>query len=248
MTYKVYLSTKAKPSSLPSVKKNSCIIVIEPEDYTDAQIKAIKAKGYTVIGYLSIGTISTERPFYKKYSQYKKKRLPDWPKEFYMDMTKAPWTNFLINRASSLKKRGFDGWWLDNLDVYEEYKSAATFSACWNLLKNIKKIGGYVMVNGGSEFFDNAMDKNKDLTKVVDGVTQEEVWSLIKDYSGKGKFGTQTKSQGSWYRKYMIRLLKFKVETYLLEYTRSATLKTKIKIWCKKYKMTGYYISGDVNL
>lgn len=248
MNYKVYLSTKISSSTLKSVKKNTCIIVVEPDDYTDAEIASIKKKGYKVLGYISIGTISTERSFYKIYSKYKKKRLPDWDKEYYMDMTKTQWTNFLISRAKKLKTRGFDGYWLDNLDVYEEYKSSKTFTACWNLLIEIKNIGGYVMVNGGSEFFDNAMDKKKDLSEIINGVTQEEVFSLINNYSGKGSFTTQKTNQSNWYKSYMKRLLTFKVQTFLLEYTRNATLKQKIIDYCKKYKMTGYYISNDVNL
>jgi hypothetical protein len=52
----------------------------------------------------------------------------------------------------------------------------------------------------------------------------------------------------SWYKSYMKRLLRHHLQTFLLEYTTSANLKTRIKNFCKTYKMTGYYISGDVNL
>lgn len=58
MTYKVYLTAKINPKTL---KKGSGIIVLEPEDYTIDQIKVIKAKGYKVLAYLSIGTIEKER-------------------------------------------------------------------------------------------------------------------------------------------------------------------------------------------
>ena len=246
MKYRVYLSTKIKAKDLPTSKGGIC--VIEPEDYTDAQIKAIKAKGWRVLAYLSIGSISTERKYYKTYAKYKKGRLPDWPKEYYMDMTAKPWTDFLIKRAKDLKKRGFSGWWLDNLDIYEYYKSAKMFDACQTLLKNIKKIGGYVMVNGGSEFFDKAMDKKIKVTNLVNGVTQEEVFSLIKNYSGKGKFGEQKADQKKWYKSYMKRLVKNKVQGFLLEYTKDAKVKKKIKNFVKTYKMSGAYVSGDVNL
>lgn len=248
MKYKVCLSTKVKAKDLPVVKKNTYILVIESEDYTTKEIKDIKARGYKLLAYLSIGTISTERSFYKYFSKYKKKQLKDWHKEYYMDMTQKKWTDFLISRAKTLKGKGFDGWWLDNLDVYEEYKSTKTFNACYNLMKNIKKIGGYVMVNGGSEFWDDAIDKMKVLSTIVDGVTQEEVFSLIKNYSGKGKFGKQTKSQSKFYQELLKKLLKKSVQTYLLEYTRDDAVKKSIKDFCNKYKMTGYYISADVNL
>jgi hypothetical protein len=52
----------------------------------------------------------------------------------------------------------------------------------------------------------------------------------------------------SWYKSYMKRLLRHKMQTFLLEYTKSSSLKTRIKNFCKNYSMTGYYISEDVNL
>ena len=116
------------------------------------------------------------------------------------------------------------------------------------LLKNIKKIGGYVMVNGGSEFFDKAMDKKLKVSTMVNGVTQEEVFSLIKNYSGKGKFGEQKADQKKWYKSYMKRLVKNKVQGFLLEYTREEAVKKKIKKFVKTYGMSGAYVSGDVNL
>lgn len=242
------LTTKVTPKDLKRVEKDKAILVVESEDYSDSEIKAIKAKGYKLVAYLSIGTISSERTWFKKYCQYKLKRLEDWPKEYYMDMRKSPWQKFLASRARHLKRRGFDGWWLDNLDVYEYYKSKGMFKSCAAVLKAIKGLGGYVMVNGGSDFFDDAMDRKVDLRKYVDGVTQEEVFSRITNYYGKGKFGKQKLAQSKWYQRYMKRLKKFKVHTFLLEYTRDDKVKKKIKNFCAKYKMTGYYISSDVNL
>ena len=248
MKYLVKLTTKVKTEKLAKVSRGTAILPIEPEDYSNAELKALKAKGYTVLAYLSIGTISKERPWYGKYKQYRLKRLPDWPKEYYMDLRKAPWSAFLVSRAKALKQRGFDGWWLDNLDVYEEYKSAAMFQACVNLLRQIKSLGGYVMVNGGSEFWDDAMDKKVAVAKLVNGVTQEEVFSRIINYSGRGRFGKQTEEQNRFYQTLLRRLLKNRVQTFLLEYTRDEAVKKRIKAFCTKYKMTGYCISDDVDL
>lgn len=244
MNYKVYLTSKINPKTL---KKGSGILVLEPEDYTIDQIKVIKAKGYKVLAYLSIGTIEKERSWFNTYCKYKRKRLSDWPNEYYMDMTKTPWQKFLVSRATALQKRGFDGWWCDNLDVYSEYKSGKEFTACYGLLQKIKKLGGYVMVNGGSEFLDDAIDRCAELKYIVNGYTQEEVFSLITNYSGKGKFGKQKADDKKFYQGLIKKLEKKKVDCYLLEYTRDKVLKEKIKEWCKKQKVD-YYISEDVNL
>lgn len=245
MYYRVNLSTKINTKTLA---KGTGIIVIESDDYTAAQVKAIKDKGYKVLAYLSVGTIEKERSWWNKYKQYRLQRLEDWPNEYYVDVRKVGWINFLLSRAKALRSKGYDGLWCDNLDVYEYNKSTSMFNGCRMALTQLKKVGGYIMVNGGSDFFDKAMDKGIDLKTMVNGVTQEEVYSRITNYSGKGKFGEQEKEQHKWYKEYMIRLKKHGVQTFLLEYTRSESLKTRIKNFCSKYKMTGYYISGDVDL
>lgn len=244
MSYKVYLSTKLNPAKL---KKGSGVIALEPDDYKDADIKAIRAKGYKVLAYLSIGTIEKERSWYKTYEKYKLKRLEDWPNEYYVDVCKTPWQKFLVSRATALKKRGFDGVWCDNLDVYSEYKSSKEFTACYGLLQKIKKIGGYVMVNGGSEFLDDAIDRCAELKYIVNGYTQEEVFSRITDYDGKGKFGKQKAKDSKFYRDLIKKLEKKKINCFLLEYTRDSKLKASIKEWCAKNGVD-YYIAEDVNL
>ena len=244
MKYKVYLSTKIKPSTL---KQGSGIMVLEPDDYSAAEIKAIKKKGYKVLGYLSVGTIEKERTWYKTYSKYALKTLKDWPNEKYADVRKTNWRVFLVNRAKAIKKKGFDGWWCDNLDVYEYYKSVKMFAACKAVLKAIKSIGGYLMVNGGSEFWDDVMDKKVNLKTIVNGVTQEEVFSLIKSYKGKGTFGKQKKTEGDFYKKLLKKLMSRGVGAFLLEYTRDESVKKSIKDWCSK-NGASYYISEGVNL
>lgn len=243
MSYKVFLSTKVDPKKLA---KGTGIIVIEPSEHSAETVKAIKAKGYKVLAYLSVGTIEKERSWYNKYKKYGLKKLKDWPNEVYADVRKTAWRSFLVNRAKSLKKKGFDGFWCDNIDVYSNYKSVKMFAAIKAVLKQIKVLG-YVMINGGSEWVDDALDKKVKIKNYISGYTQEEVFSLIKNYSGKGTFGKQTKSDGDYYKSMIKMAIKNGVKGYCLEYTRDEALKKTIRDWCKTNK-AGYYISEDVNL
>lgn len=244
MKYKVCLTTKVNTDKL---EKGTGIIVIEPDDYTKVQVAAIKKKGYKVLAYLSVGTIEKERKWWHEYEKYKLKRLADWPKEFYMDVRKAPWRTFLLKRATMLKKMGYDGWWLDNIDVYSEYKSKTMFDAMGVIFRSIQGLKGYVMINGGSEWVDDAIDRKLKLKAYIDGYTQEEVFSRITDYSGKGKFGKQNKADSDYYKSLLKKAIKRDVGGFCLEYTRDKALKDKIKSWCKANKAS-YYISKDVNL
>lgn len=311
MKYTVSLTTKLKPPQ-------TGMIVIEPEDYTMAEIKALKKSGAKVLAYLSIGSVSDERPYYKQLKPYQLKRLEDWPHERYIDLRRAQVREWIQKQAKTFKGAGFDGWWLDNVDVYEEYKSTEMFNAILLTLQAVKAVGGYVMINGGMAFLTDLMIPHKvqlgaykdktnakrmmkaleakgfsaalvemdDLTKVqagafsgkdnadqrvqelhdagfptakrislhsgkpsafVDGVTQEEVFSLITDYNGHGEFGQQSQAESEAYQSHIRRLKKNGIEPFLLEYTRSNTLKLRIKAFCDTVGAVAC-ISDDVNL
>ena len=244
--YKVMLTTKASQSN--AIQNG--ILVIEPEDYTLEEIKKLKKPGVTLLGYISIGSVSDERPYYKKLKPFRLSRLEDWHHEWYLDLRKEEARKWCVNRAKEIKAMGFDGWWCDNVDVYEYHKSSKMYDAITSVLKSIKALGGYVMINGGSEYISKLMDSDKNHKSItfIDGVTQEEVISLIKDYDGKGKFGKQTSEMNKWYESYMIRILRHGVGAFLLEYTTDASVKKKIIDFCQKNNMSGFYISGDVDL
>lgn len=332
MNYKVYLTSSAKAKKLKKIVE-PCIVAIEPEDFTKKEIAALKEKGYTVLGYLSVGSVSDERSYYKKLKPYCLKKLDDWPHEWYIDLRKTAVRDWCVSRAKEIKEAGCNGWWLDNVDVYEEYESNAMYNAVLSVLRRIKGIGGYVMINGGSKFLQDKMKNEANLgaykvqcgafgkyenaeelvrtlkkqnfssiiktvetadgkilfkvqtgaysnfsnayeqmcglktsgmsvvimleggdeteipiNKYVDGVTQEEVLTRITDYSGKGKFGSQTTKQSSFYKEHMCRVNVHGVQTFLLEYSNSSDMVKKIKQFVNDYGMTGYYCSSDVNL
>lgn len=243
MNYKVCIGHKVK-----TIKKGKGILVLESDDYTAKEIKDIKAKGYKVLGYLSIGTLEKYRPWYKDLKHLRKKQLPDWPDEYYVDYTRKEWQTFLQDRAKAIMAKGFSGLWLDNLDVYEELKLKSGLVACFSMLKKLKDIGKYTMVNGGSLFWERCLEKGIRLKTIVTAVTQEEVFSRITNYEGTGKFGKQYAGQSNYYRKLLIDLHKRGVQTFPFEYTRSVSLKETVKAWCKETGMTGYYIAEDVRL
>lgn len=311
MKYMVSLTTKLKPPQ-------SGIIVVEPEDYTVAEIKALKKSGAKVLAYLSIGSVSDERPYYKTLKPYQLKRLEDWPHERYIDLRRPAVREWCQKQAKMFKGAGFDGYWLDNVDVYEEYRFTSMFEAITSTLQAIKAVGGYVMINGGMAYLTDLLvphkvqlgayseKKNADAMKkkleaagfpavtvemdglikvqsgafsekanadqrasalhtagfdsakrismfhgkasaFIDGVTQEEVFSLITDYDGKGKFGKQSQAESEAYQAHIRRLIKAGIDAYLLEYTRSNTLKLRIKAFCETTGAVAC-ISSDVNL
>lgn len=235
--YRVCLSTRAKPV------KGSGILTIEPEDYTAAEIGALKAAGYKVLGYLSVGSVSDERSYYKSLEKHTLRRLDDWEHERYLDVTSADVQQWAIRQGKKIIEKGCDGLWIDNLDVYEEYPSENAYKGITKILQSLYA-SGYIMVNGGIAYMMKAMQEG---LKVANGITQEEVFSRITDYDSPGDFGTQTAKQSAEYQKYIALALSRYMDAFLLEYTRDAAVKKKILDYCKASGV-GYYISEDVDL
>jgi len=235
--YKVCLTTKAKP------EKGSGLLVIEPEDYTLAEIKALKAAGYKVLGYLNIGSVETNRDYYRNLKQYAKDRLEDWPNEYYLDMTQEAVQQWAVSRGKEIIKAGCEGLWVDNVDVYEEYPSEAAYKGITAILQELNRLG-YVMINGGIKYVTKAMAAN---LQIADAITQEEVFTRITDYEEPGKFAAQTTALSVEYKTYIAKVISKKMGAFLLEYTKDEKLIKKIKDYCAA-SGAGYYISSNVNL
>ena len=235
--YKVCLSTKATPAI-----KNT-LLVIEPEDYTAAEVQALKQAGNVVLAYLNAGAIENYRSYYKQLEKYTLRKLDDWEDERYLDVCKPAVQEWVINQGMKFLNAGYDGLWADNFDVYEEYPSDAAYKGITRMLQALYPYG-YIMINGGMEYMLRAISQKG---RVAHGVTQEEVFSLITDYSGPGKFGAQIASESLEYQKYIAKAMGAGMEAYLLEYTRDSKLKQKIIDYCNA-SGAGYYISEDVDL
>lgn len=312
MRYTVSLTTQLKGPQ-------DGMVVVEPEDYSAAELKELKKKGAKVLAYLSVGSVSDERSYYKTLEPYTLRKLDDWPHERYLDVREAAVRTWLQKKARELKRKGCDGFWLDNIDVYEEYRFTEMFQGLVNVLHAIKAVGGYVMINGGMLFLTDMLIPHKvqlgaykresnakkmtaslkraglkntiiemdGLYKVqcgaymqqdgadrivkqlksagfstakritlftgkprayLDGVTQEEVFSRITEYDGKGTFGKQHQADSDRYQAHMRRVVKAGLDGWLLEYTTDSALKTKILKFCTTSGMSGACISADVDL
>ena len=54
--------------------------------------------------------------------------------------------------SKKLLKKGVDGFFIDNCDVYAYAKTKKNFKGLAKILKNIKRLGKGVMINGGDVF------------------------------------------------------------------------------------------------
>ncbi len=96
-------------------------MVVDGELATADEVAALQAQGTTVLAYLSVGTIEKWRSWYPR-AQALPPRAPwaDWKDEWFADVSKAGLRRILTEQiAPEILAKGFDGLFLDNVDMIE---------------------------------------------------------------------------------------------------------------------------------
>lgn len=221
-------------------------VIIDAEYFTKADIKKLKKAGKTVYTYLSIGSLEDYRSYYKSYKHLALSKYDGWEGEEWVDVSSKAWQKLMLKRAKEFKKKGVDGFFIDNSDVYYEYKEPRIYRGLVKILTGIKKMNTKLIINGGDVFVSKYLKENKNLKAIADGVNQEGVFSTSVEDEKKEKELTD------YYLKYLKKVAKTGVHIYLTEYITeyvndAGELKDKIGNYCKKCGWD-YYISDDLEL
>ena len=239
--YGVFLG--ADPKDIPQMKDYH-IIVIDAQGFSKKQIKKLKSAGHVVYSYLNVGAIETFRPYYEEYKLYTLSAYEHWEEEYWIDVTQKPWQEHIVGVSEKLKKKGVDGLFVDNYDVYYHYRSDAVYKSLTKILKAFRKQGFYILINGGDIYVKEYMRRNKKLS-LIDGINQESVFSKVNWEDGS--FGKKGTSEKNYFLKYAAKVKKRGGDVCFLEYTKDKEFRKQIKAYCKK-KGYRYYISGDLDL
>ena len=220
-------------------------IVIDAQLYSASEIEALKADGTIIYTYLSIGAVANDRPYYNRFKKYYLGRYDNWPKEKWVNVTKKAWQDFVADDlVDQFIKKGVDGVWIDNTDVYYKYHSKSVFNGLVSIMKRIQKKNVPIIINGGDVFVKKLIKSKK--ASVIDGVMQEEVLTRITDYDSN-KFSKQTSSDQKYFKSYLKKVRKAGLYISVLEYTKKSSSEESIINYCKKHGY-GYYISDNVML
>lgn len=238
-TYGVFLGLNGNMARLEKFH----IVVIEPEEYTREKVRKLKKQGKKVVAYLNIGSIEKSRSYYKQFKSITLGDYEGWPDEKWIDISKKSWKEFLVKQVTKWIDQGYDGFYIDNLDVVELYKKKNLYSHAKDILKAIREISPtYLMING-ADYFINRCIKDNDIC--FNALQQEEVFTLY-DYDSK-KYKSQSSDEKKRLKAHCINAAKHKIDIFLLEYKPSKINKAKIKSFCSKYGFR-YYNAPSINL
>lgn len=220
-------------------------VVIEPEGFRASDIRKLHRQKKKVYAYINIGSIEKSRSYYSRFSDITLGDYENWPDERWVDVSKKEWQDFVVDElARKYARQGYDGFFLDNADVYYEYHSKAIYSGLRTIVKGLRAYHKKIIINGGSTYVTACMNK-KDTAALPDAVNQEEVFTRI-DFRHK-KFRKQHASDTRYYLRYLKRVRRRHMKVYLVEYGAKGKLAKKISRTCRKYGFV-WYNSKNISL
>ncbi len=217
-------------------------VVIEPSEFMKEDIEALHQTEKTVYAYLNAGSIEEYRPYYQEFESLTLDVYDSWPDERWVDVSSELWQEFLISRlGGEIADMGFDGFFIDNCDVYAEYETDSFFEGLCNILDGLKQYDLSLLINGGDVFVSRAIDEGlaKDL---MDGVNQETVFTGI-DFDA-GSYSRQTEEETKYFTDYLEKVRTEGLEVYLLEYRADEELAEEIEAYCTENGFHWYNASS----
>jgi uncharacterized protein (TIGR01370 family) len=220
--------------------------VVDTEGHEKAVREAV-SRGVWVYGYLNIGALEKQRPYYEKFKHLILAPYDGWDGEYWIDPTDRAWQDHCISIARQIKATGAIGLYLDNTDIYYEIlerqikrqydrnlpSAKAVYNALTNIILNIRyMVGLIVMPNGGDVFLREFMVNHPN---VIATINQEGVF--YETLNKKNKFA-DTKYYKDWC-KWAQKRISGKVR--IICYVTIKSEQVKIKAYCIAHGWDVYF-------
>lgn len=154
------------------------LLVLEPGHPWD--VKALRRPGQTILAYLSLGEVHAGRPYYQTLASAPGALLgpnPDWEGAWRIDPRSSAWRTLLLGQlAPAIRKAGYDGFFLDTVDVgpflEREKGIAGAGAAMAELIADLRALEPEMRLvsNGGLELLPA-------IAKAIDAVATESVFT-----------------------------------------------------------------------
>jgi len=147
------------------------LVVVDAQEAGRRHLRTLQEDGTAVLGYLSVGTIERYRPWYTRLKPYRLQAWKDWKGEFFADVSRRGFRHQIARRiAPKLLAKGFDGLFLDNVDMIENHKRQAR-----GMRKLVAQLGRLVDAEGSLLFAQNGYSVLDRFLPHLDGWNREDV-------------------------------------------------------------------------
>jgi len=163
------------------------VAVIDPDDsrLNFKNLDSLKKQGKRIIAYLSIGEAEDYRQYWEKdwcpgNPSFVDEENPDWHGNYRVRFWDRRWQGIVIKRLDKLINTGYDGAYLDVIDVYEYYRDKGyiftkieMINFVYNISRHAKSLKEDFLIipQNGEELLTDYI-----YIKSVDGIGREDIW------------------------------------------------------------------------
>ena len=214
------------------------VLVLEPTQYNKDDIKKLHEKNKKIYAYLNIGSLENYRPYYDKFKDKVLGNYENWEDEYWMDVSDKEWQNLIADElGKNIADKGFDGFFIDNCDVYYQFPEEKTYGGLCFILKALRKYNLNTIINGGDTFVSKCIDE-KNVKEMFDGVNQECVFTSI-DFENK-KYGKKSAKDREYFIQYLNKAKMDGLKVFLTEYKADIVTLQEIEKYCKDNRFHWY--------
>ena len=224
------------------------VVVVEPASIDVGGVEFLHKTNEKIYAYLNIGSLEEYRPYFNEFKEKTLGLYENWEDEYWMDISDIAWQKLIVDKLGrDIVDKGFDGFFLDNCDVYYYYPNEEIFNGLSSILYGLrslnmtKKYKIDIIINGGDTFVSKCIE-NKTATELFDGVNQECVFTEI-DFENK-TYKEKDESDREYFKEYLANVKKHRLEVYLIEYGADSDLIKEIEIYCNENGFHWYNARG----
>ena len=159
------------------------LVVVDGELASADEVAALQARGTTVLAYLSVGTIEKWRSWFDQLKPFRLGAWADWKDEWFADVSKGRYRRAITGEiAPAIMAKGFDGLFLDNVDMIETHNHIAQRPG---MRKLVVALAGVTDAQGKLLFAQNGAWglRKLGLIPYLDGWNREDVsWTYDFDH------------------------------------------------------------------
>ena len=218
------------------------VVVVEPASIDIGGVESLHKTNEKIYAYLNIGSLENYRPYFNEFKEKTLGIYENWEDEYWMDVSDVAWQKLIVDKLGrDIVDKGFDGFFIDNCDVYYYYPNEEIFNGLSSILQGLrslnmtKKYKIDIIINGGDTFVSRCIE-NKIATELFDGVNQECVFTDI-DFENK-TYKEKDESDREYFKEYLSNVKKYIPEVYLIEYGANSNLIKEIENYCNE---NGFY-------
>lgn len=230
--------------TLAKCRKND-LAVVDTEGH-ELSVKNAVSRGVWVYGYLNVGALEKQRPYYDKLKHLRLAKYEGWDGEYWIDPTAREWQEHVLSLAKQIKATGAIGLYLDNTDIYYEIlekqirkqysrnlpSAQVVYTALSNMILKINALGMIVMPNGGDTFVRKFITAHP---KVIATINQEGVFYSELNKKNKSSDTQYYKDYCKWAQK------RISGKVRIICYVTIKSEQAKIKAYCLAHGWDVYF-------